>query len=285
MELRLADGVTIGGVSRPPQGTRHRLLFGVEQASGVAVATKIELIPGALEPERRALEWLTSQGGPAPRLLAAGPLDEAGEHPGALCLVIERVAGEPPISVEGWRRMGEALARLARLPAAGSGLPTLDRDAFLELHERRVDDVGRALGRDLNAALPAVPRAYAAAPLTLNHGDPGPGNFLEAGGTGKLIDWEDAVVAPRGLDLGRAAFIALLGAGPEGYVAADGEARARAVTEGFLAAAEWSPDAEELAWWTSVAGVQFAHRRHERAGEPGVLPWRDAVAVLDSALA
>jgi len=33
-----------------------------------------------------------------------------------------------------------------------------------------------------------------------------------------------------------------------------------------------------------VAGVQFAHRRLERAGEPGVLPWLDAVAVLDGVL-
>jgi aminoglycoside phosphotransferase (APT) family kinase protein len=285
MELRLAEGMTITGVSRPPQGTRHRLLFGVEAASGREVAVKIELIAGALDPERRALEWLTSQRGPAPRLLAAGPLEGRGEYPGALCLVIERVAGASPTSVEGWGRMGGALAELSRLPWEGSGLPTLDQGQFLALHERRVDDLGRALERDLRAALPGVPPTYAASPLTLNHGDPGPGNFLEAGGDGTLIDWEDAVVAPRGLDLGRVAFIALLGAGPEGYVDGDRAARADAVSAGFLAAAGWSPADEELAWWLNVAGVQFAHRRLERAGEPGVLPWLDAIAVLESALA
>lgn len=40
-----------------------------------------------------------------------------------------------------------------------------------------------------------------------------------------------------------------------------------------------------MRWWLSVAGVQFAHRRLERAGQPGVLPWREAVTVLEGALA
>ena len=51
------------------------------------------------------------------------------------------------------------------------------------------------------------------------------------------------------------------------------------------ASGDWAPDADELTWWLTVAGVQFAHRRRlERAGEPGVLPWLDAVDVLDGAL-
>jgi hypothetical protein len=57
------------------------------------------------------------------------------------------------------------------------------------------------------------------------------------------------------------------------------------VVAGLLAeSGDWSPDADELTWWLGVAGVQFAHRRLERAGEPGVLPWLDAIAVLDWAL-
>jgi Ser/Thr protein kinase RdoA (MazF antagonist) len=281
MALRLADGTTIRDLTRPPQGMRHRVLFGVEEASGREVAVKIELIPGALEPERLALDWLTSQGGPAPRLLAWGPLAQAGEHPGALCLVTDRVAGAPPSSTEGWRRLGGALARLSRVPWEGSGLAVLDHAEFLRLHERRVADLGAAIGRDLAADLPAVPRAYAATPLTLSHGDPGPGNFLDDGAGGTIIDWEDAVVAPRGLDLGRARFIALLGAGPEGYAAREHEGRAEAAAAGFLSeSADPSPDEDELTWWLGVAGIQFAHRRLERAGAPGVPPWRDALAVL-----
>jgi len=282
MNLRLADGTTIGDIRRPPQGMRHRVLLGVEESSGREVAAKIELIPGALEPERRALEWLTARGGPAPPLLASGHLADSGEHPGALCLVTERVAGTAPTSTDGWERLGGALARLARVPWEGSGLPALDHGEFLGLHERRVRVVGEALGRDLGATLPAVPAAYAGSSPTLTHGDPGPGNFLDDGGAGTIIDWEDAVVAPRGLDLGRARFIAFLGAGPEGYVADEQEARARAVTAGFLAESGAAPGDDELAWWLAVAGVQFAHRRLERAGEPGVLPWLDAVSLLEA---
>jgi aminoglycoside phosphotransferase (APT) family kinase protein len=286
VKLQLADGTTIRDLSRPLQGTRHRVVFGVDEATGREVAVKIETIAGALDPERRALEWLTSGGGPSPRLRAAATLDASGEFPGAVCLVTDRVSGDPPTSADGWRRMGRALARLARVPWQGCDLAVLDHDDFLGLHERRVDELGTALGRDLRVTLPAVPSAYGESPLILAHGDPGPGNFLDDGADGTLIDWEDAVVAPRGLDLGRATFIALLGSGPEGYQAREPRARASAVTAGFLAEVDdWSPGEDEMAWWLSVAGIQFAHRRLERAGQPGVLPWLEAVDVLESELA
>jgi hypothetical protein len=284
MALRLTDGTAITGLSEPLQGMRHRIFFGVEESSRREVAAKIELIDGALEPERLALEWLISQDGPAPRLRAAGRLDDSGEYPGALCLVIDRVAGERPTSLDSWDRLGRALARLSLIPWEGSGLTVLDDNAFRDLHERRVADLGEALGRDLTASLPPLPRSYTESPMTITHGDPGPGNFLDDGAAGTLIDWEDAVVAPRGLDLGRSRFIALLGVGPEGWVAAEPAARADAVTAGFLAGIDPPPDANELAWWLGVAGIQFAHRRLERAGAPGVLPWLDAVAALESAL-
>jgi aminoglycoside phosphotransferase (APT) family kinase protein len=284
MALRLTDGTTITDLSEPLQGMRHRIFFGVEESSGREVAAKVELIEGALGPERRALEWLTEQDVPAPRLLAAGTLDDSGEHPGAVCLVVDRVAGGRPTGLDAWNRLGGALARLSLIPWEGSGLRTLDHDAFRDLHERRVAELAEALGRDLAAGMPPLPRSYASSPMTVTHGDPGPGNFLDDGADGTLIDWEDAVVAPRGLDLGRARFIALLGSGPEGWVAEEPVARADAVAAGFLAEVAQAPDADELAWWLGVAGVQFAYWRRERAGAPGVLPWLDAVAALDSAL-
>jgi aminoglycoside phosphotransferase (APT) family kinase protein len=282
MALRLTDGTTIVDLSRPLQGTRHRVLFGVAEPTGRAVAVKIELIAGALEPERRALDWLTQQGGPTPRLHAAGTLSPAGEYPGAACLVIERVAGEPASSIASWEGLGRALARLSRIPWQGSDLTTLGHDDFLALHEHRVDDLDQALGRDLGAGLPDIPPSYPASPLVVTHGDPGPGNFLDDGADGTLIDWEDAVVAPRGLDLGRATFIALLGSGPEGFVARDHAARADAVGRAYLAEADGPLDQTERDWWLGVAGVQFAHRRLERAGEPGVPPWLEAVELLES---
>jgi aminoglycoside phosphotransferase (APT) family kinase protein len=282
MALRLSDGTVVAGLSRPPQGIKHRVLFGVEEGSGDEVVAKVELMPGGLELERRALELLTEHAAPAPRLRATGTVEEPEEYAGALCLVTDRVAGEPPPTTEGWGRMGRALARLSRVPWEGSGLATLGHDEFLALHERRVGQLGEAVGRDLARELPPVPAAYATAPLTLTHGDPGPGNFLDDGGEGTIIDWEDAHVAPRGLDLGRATFIALLGGGPEGYEVRDQAARAAAARAGYLDEADSAPDEDELAWWLSVAGVQFAYWRLERAGSPGVPPWTDAVAVLES---
>jgi Ser/Thr protein kinase RdoA (MazF antagonist) len=284
MTLQLDDGTTIIDLTRPRQGMRHRVLFGVEASSGREVAVKIESLPGALEVERRALEWLDAHDGPSPRLRAAGTLI-CSEDRGAACLVSDRADGETPRSAPGWTRLGRALARLSQLLWQGSGLDVQDHGAFLAVHRSRVDDLGRALRSDFGEKLPPVPASYPDSPLIVTHGDPGPGNFLDDGAAGTLIDWEDALVAPRGLDLGRAAFISLVGSGPEGYVAEDQTARARAVVAGFLAESrDWAPESDELIWWLAVAGVQFAHRRLERAGEPGVLPWLDAVAVLDGVL-
>jgi aminoglycoside phosphotransferase (APT) family kinase protein len=283
MSLRLTDGTTITDLSEPPQGMKHRIYFGVEERSGREVAAKVELTDGALGRERLALEWLTEQDAPAPRLWAAGRLDDSGEHPGAVCLVVDRVAGGRTTSLEGWGRLGRALARLSMVPWEGSGLTVLDHDAFRDLHDRRVADLAEALGRDLGATLPPLPRAYAESPMTITHGDPGPGNFVDDGADGTLVDWEDAAVAPRGLDLGRARFIALPGVVADGWVAEEPAARADAVTAGFLAEVDPPPGAEELDWWLGVAGVQFAHWRLERAGAPGIPTWLDAVAALEAA--
>jgi aminoglycoside phosphotransferase len=283
MALRLTDGTTITGLSEPPQGLKHRIYFGVEEGSGREVAAKVELTAEALENERLALEWLTEQDAPAPRLRAAGRLDDSGEHPGAACLVVDRVAGGHTSSLAGWGRLGRALARLTEVPWEGSGLAVLDHDAFRDLHQRRVADLSTALGRDVGASLPPLTDSYFESPMVITHGDPGPGNFVDDGVAGTLVDWEDAVVAPRGLDLGRARFIALLGVGPEGWVAEELAGRAEAVTAGFLAEVDPAPDADELAWSLGVAGVQFAHWRLERAGVPGIPPWLDAVAALEAA--
>jgi aminoglycoside phosphotransferase len=284
MVLRLTDGTTVTDLSEPPQGLRHRVFVGVEEGSGREVAAKVELIDGALEAERLALEWLTEQDVPAPRLRAAGRLDDSGDYPGSVCLVVDRAPGGRTTSLEGWGRLGRAVARLSMVPWEGSGLTVLDHDAFRDIHERRVADLGDALGRDLGATLPPLPRAYAESPMTIAHGDPGPGNFVDDGYAGTLVDWEDAAVAPRGLDLGRARFIALPGVLAEGWVADEPTARADAVAAGFLAEVDPPPDAEELDWWLGVAGVQFAHWRLERAGAPGIPPWLDAVRALEAAL-
>lgn len=203
---------------------------------------------------------------------------------------MDEISGRAPDNNEGWQRMGRALAALAKLPWAGSGLRTQDAASFRDAHERRVRDLGAPL-REAMTGVRDWPRLgsadhAAAGPLVLTHGDPGPGNFLHDGCAGTLLDWEEAGVAPRGLDLGRATFIALLGSGPTGFVARDHHARARSVANGYLASLEpgWAPSPPELRWWLTVAGVQFAHRRLQRAGRPGVRPWTDAITVLAASL-
>jgi aminoglycoside phosphotransferase (APT) family kinase protein len=285
MELRLSDGTVVGKLRSPPQGLRHRLFFGVEEGSGEEVVAKVEEVEGALETERRVLGWLAATDVPAPRVRGAGTVEGTGEHAGAFCLVMDRAPGGTATALDGWERLGRALARLSRVGGDGGGLPTVGHDEFLALHERRAAELGEALGRDLGGELPAVPAAYFSAPLVLTHGDPGPGNFVDDGIEGTIVDWEDASVAPRGLDLARATFIALLGGGPVGYEGREHAARAAAVRAGFLAEATgWVPGEDELSWWTAVAGVQFAHWRLERADDPRVPPWRDAVSVLEAAL-
>ncbi|MBS1888640.1 MAG: aminoglycoside phosphotransferase family protein [Actinobacteria bacterium] len=270
---------------RPAQGARHEVVFGVLEASGERVVVKLERIAGALERERWALEEIAAAGGPAPRVLASGEVLLGGER--HACLVTERLPGEAPRTDDGWRRMGRAFARFGAPAAPATRLRVLGRAAFGREHARRVEDLGACLD-PVATAVPDWERLASAAipepaPLVLTHGDPGPGNFLDDGGEGAVIDWEDAFVAPRGLDLARLAFIALLGSGPRGFDARDHRSRAASVTAGYLdaLAGTWTPTPSDRRWWTTVAGVQFAHRRRQMGG-PG--PWEDAVAVLRAAL-
>jgi aminoglycoside phosphotransferase len=287
--LTLNDGTELEIVERPAQGTRHTVLRGREPRSGASVVIKIELIPGALGIERLALEWVSAHGGPAPTVRAA-PTVGLPDGRRAACLVMDHVNGHAPDSIEGWQRMGCTLATLTELPSTGCGLPTYDPTGFGEAHQQRLSDLGTPL-REATLGIPdweqlTWPRPPAPVPLVITHGDPGPGNYLDNGHTGTLIDWEEAQVAPRGLDLARAMFIALLGSGPTGFLARDHQARARSVASGYLASLQhtWAPGPAELRWWLTAAGTQFAHRRLQRAGQSGVLPWTDAITVLATAL-
>jgi aminoglycoside phosphotransferase (APT) family kinase protein len=290
--LLIDDGPAIELGGAPAQGTRHTVLFGVVAETGEPVAVKIERIAGAVARERAALAWLGARNGPVPRLVATGAAVLGRER--VTCLVLQRRAGSPPTSIEGWRRMGRAYARLAaerEIPPEreiSPDLPTFDRATFGAEHARRVRDLGELLG-PLAASVPdwallSSERVPGAPPLVITHGDPGPGNFLDDGGSGAIVDWEEAQVAPRGLDLARLVFIALLGVGPDGYPAREHHGRARAVTAGYLDALadDWCPSQQERRWWLTAAGVQFIHRRWELHGRPA--PWQDAERVLRACL-
>jgi aminoglycoside phosphotransferase (APT) family kinase protein len=118
-------------------------------------------------------------------------------------------------------------------------------------------------------------------PLIVTHGDPGNGNYLESDTRAVLIDWEQAQVAPRGLDLARAIFIALLRAAHSDP--GDLE-NARAVMAGYLNSSNWNPTTSEMKWWLEVAGVQVVHNRWLRSDQPNVPPWQDAAVVLEDSL-
>jgi len=271
---------------RPAQGTRHQVLFGQVVGTGEQVVVKLERVSGALERERVALTSLNAQDAPVPRLLAAGTAVFDGDR--LACLATERCAGSAPTTLEGWRRMGSALAQIGGLQLLPAALPLLDLVAFGREHARRVSELSERLAPFVRSvpdweqlALPQVPDP---APLVITHGDPGPGNFLDDGAHGTLIDWEEAHIAPRGLDLARLVFIAMLGAGPDGYVARDQQARARAAVHGYRASSSdaWRGPRAQARWWLTVAGIQFIHRRCALGGRPA--PWEQAAEVLQAVL-
>jgi aminoglycoside phosphotransferase (APT) family kinase protein len=286
-EIALSSGlcITIEG-RQPRQGSKHEVLFGILRDTGEEVVVKLEGVSGALARESAALEYLAARGGPVPELMAIGLTDVAGER--VPCLVLGRQEGAAPTSKDGWQRMGRALGRLAEPVSDIEQLPVLDRARFGDEHAQRV----RELGDCLTAIVTAVPdwpslacaEIPAPGPLVLTHGDPGPGNFLDDGRRGWLIDWEDAHVAPRGVDLARVAFIAWLGSGSAGFVGRDHDARARAAVAGYLQTVPggWQPSVEETRWWFAAAGVQFIHHRWRLGGRPA--PWEEAAAVLQRGL-
>lgn len=288
MQKRLVidAGPTVWLDGEPAQGTRHRILFGLLPDGDEPVVVKVERIPGALERERVALAWLgQTQLSLAPTLIAFGEASLGAER--VTCLVTERCRGSSPTTVAGWRRMGGTVARLADIGYPDHSLPVLDADEFVQAHRERISGLGSRLDPFIgsipdwaelsNRTLPA------STALALTHGDPGPGNYLDTGSAGLLIDWEEAHVAPLGLDLARLIFIALLGSGPAGYIARDHQARATAAAAGYLSAIQhrWLETSNELRWWLSVAGIQFIHRRWQLGGPA---PWENAAEVLASAL-
>lgn len=285
--LAIHGGPIVDIDGRPAQGTRHEIMFGVLADGGEPVVVKVERIRDVLDRERAALAWLGTDGlGVAPMLVAFG--DGTLDDDPVRCLVTERCSGSAPATVEGWERMGRALARLTEVGHPDGLLPRLGPDEFVKEHADRVRELGAPLGPFLEpipdwAAL-TQRTLRESTMVVLTHGDPGPGNYLDTGSTGTLVDWERAQISPIGLDLGRVMFIALLGSGPAGYQAKDHQARCRAAAHGYLNAVanHWRPTAEDIRWWLSVAAIQFIHSRWRNGGRSA--PWQQAAEILPVAL-
>ena len=257
-----------------PSGLAHRVFFGAERGSRFPIVVKIEQVPGCLEIEHRALVWLFDRKVDVPRVHWFGS-GRIGDEQMAPCLVTERIDGTPPHSPSSWSRMGRTIQRLEGVPCRGSGLPILDEAQFVSSHQEKINAL-----RDRLASVPCS-EPPPLGPLIVTHGDPGNGNYLESDTRAVLIDWEQAQVAPRGLDLARAVFIALLRA-------AHSDSRdlgnARAVITGYLNSSNWNPTTSEMKWWLEVAGMQIVHNRWLRSDQPNVPSWQDAAIVLEGAL-
>lgn len=279
--MRLAieglDGYAVDELVPAPAGLAHRVYFGVEAGSGFSVVVKVEQIPGRLEIEHQALLWLRQKEVDVPRVRWFGR-GKVGDGPLARCLVSECIDGTPPQSQESWSRMGRTLQRLEGVPWRGCHLPVFDETRFLLSHEEKVG----LLGDRISSFTTAEPTP-SLGPLIVTHGDPGNGNYLESDTRAVLIDWEQAQVAPRGLDLARAAFIALLRAADLG----SGDlaiANTQAVIAGYLDSSNWSPTTSELKWWLEVAGAQIVYNRWLRSDQPNVPSWQGAAIVLERSL-
>ena len=271
-----SDGYVVDDLEAAPAGLAHRVFFGLEAGSRIPVVLKIEQIPGRLEIEHQALLWLRRQGVDVPRVHWSGT-GNVGDEPFARCLVTERVDGNPPFSPASWSQMGRTLQCLESVPWRGSMLPVLDEGWFADSHQKKTSVLGGLIS---SVARGGSPPSWG--PLIVTHGDPGDGNYLESSTRAVLIDWEQAQVAPRGLDLARAAFVALLRAAQSGV----GDPKnARAVIGGYLNCSDWNPTTSELKWWLEVAGVQVVYNRWLRSDQPKVPSWREAAIVLEGALA
>lgn len=284
LTLVCRDGVIVRHLEPAGSGRSHRVYFGSQAATGAPVVVKMELLKGRLAREHTALCWLGPLGASVPAVCFYGPghLDDQAWTP---CLVTDRINGSPPTTPEAWSRMGRALADLAPLPWKHSDLPVTDADDFIRTHHHKIAELAGALRSTPEAAMIAALARWPSpplGPLVVTHGDPGPGNYLETTTQTVLIDWEQTHVAPRGFDIARAAFIALLDSARR--LEPTNRANATAVLGGYLGAGDWQPDAKELRWWIGVAGVTFIYNRWRRRGQDRVLAWLDAAAVLANTL-
>ncbi len=271
----LSDGYGVDHLEPAPTGLEHRVFFGVEAGSRNPVVLKLERIPGRLGVEHRALSWLYQKEVDVPRVHWFGT-GRVGDEPFARCLVTERIDGKHAESPASWRRMGVALQRLEGAPWRGSDLPIFEEAEFVSSHRDKIT----ALGDRLAPAARCEPTPPLG-PLVVTHGDPGNGNYLESEKRAVLIDWERAHVAPRGLDVARAAFIGLLRAAHSG---SKDLRHAQGVIAGYLERSDWNPTTSEMKWWLEVAGVQVVHNRWLRSDQPEVPPWQEAAIVLEAAL-
>ena len=256
--IELPDGRVIALGEFTQGGSKNETRFG-RMPDGTEVVVKVQRNHGRLRNEAAALRFLASHPVRVPRVIASATLAD-----GAEVLVVTRAAGDRTYTPEGWRQSGRDLAALVGLDTAGWPLETIGTAEFCADHRDRLREIEALLARDVAAAITgALETVSTTRGLVIAHGDPGGGNYvLAAEGTGTLLDWETAVVAPFGLDIGRAAFIGLLDLSGSGLP----RQLAAAVVDGYRAGLAPGIEIDDavLRSWTIVAGLQFIHGRFTR---------------------
>lgn len=278
-ELALDDGrlVRLGG--RATNGSKNETCFG--WIGQMPVVVKIQRAHGNPREEEAALRVLAAAGVRVPRVVGSGTTSDSRAF-----LVISREAGGHPETPAGWARFGRDLAGLLEVPIAACPFRRVEVAEFVTDHRQRLSAVrpllGSALADEIDHAVEAISSTDS---LAVTHGDPGTGNYLDAGDDdrpGVLLDWETASVSPFGLDFGRALFICMLDLRASGIA----EQLAPAFIDGYLTrSAVAVPLSESLQRaWTTVAGLQFIHGRHLRPLVPERTP-EAAARTLESYLA
>jgi Ser/Thr protein kinase RdoA (MazF antagonist) len=196
-------------------------------------------LTGWLQGRAATLDWLASQGYPAPRVIATRTGDLIGVAGAWLTWATGYIPGRALASGGGQAGLlGAALGRLHVLgaPAAGlvagtepgiaagprPGLATWHPAAAIPAALGRLDAVAvllpgewRPLHEQFRSTLLAVQRALPGLPVAVVHGDPWPGSaVVTADGAAVLIDWENAGVGVPVLDLGSCLIACHLDPGP-----------------------------------------------------------------------
>lgn len=275
--LTLDDGREVVLGSRTAGGSKNETRYG-QLGDGRDVVVKIETAHGRLSVERAALAFAQQHGVPVPRLVADGTTAE-----GQLFLVLSREDGIRAKTPGGWHRLGRDLASLTGVPIDDCPLRRVSPREFADDHRKRLSVVEPMLdGSVVKQIGAAVERIGDVKWQTLTHGDPGSGNYLDSGGVGVILDWEDATVAPFGIDVGRAAFIAVMDLGHTGRPTDLHDAVVQGYRDALPDAAGLSTDILSAA--TIVAGLQFIHGRFVRPLRAERTP-QAAAAALDCFLA
>ncbi|MBB5774979.1 phosphotransferase family protein [Nonomuraea jabiensis] len=264
-EAMLASGRRVTDLTPLPAGRSHQVYSGVDAQRGNRVVIKLDDSgSGRLDNEYEALRLLAGHAAPVPAVL------DKTTWQGRTCLVLSHVDGSPSRTAGAYFRLGNALASLATVPAPGDGLRTSPGETIETEHRRRVRNLALYLGETgpILAAV-TVPRAH----HVVTHGDPGPENYLDRPADGTLVDFESAMIAPFGLDLGRALFATAL---VEGAGAAQANA---ALLDGYRTA-HALPRRPDLDAWVAIGGTQILAWRVAMSHRPATPPWQAAAEAL-----